>query len=95
MYKPEPIDTKDVNLSLEILELSEILAKNVHDTWAKERIKQGWKYAEKRDDNKKETPCLIEYEKLSEEEKIYDRETAIETLKVIQKLGFEIRKKNY
>lgn len=92
MYRPEPINTEDVILSSEILELSEVLAKNVHDTWAKERIKQGWKYGEKRDDLKKETPCLIEYEKLPEEEKIYDRETAIETLKVIQKLGYEIKK---
>lgn len=92
MYNPEPINTEGVKLSSEILELSEILAKNVHDNWAKERIKQGWKYGEKRDDMKKETPCLVEYEKLPEDEKIYDRETAIETLKVIQKLGYEIRK---
>lgn len=93
MYKPAPINTDEVILSSEILELSEILAKNVHENWAKERIKQGWRYGEKRDDIKKETPCLIEYEKLPEEEKIYDRETAIETLKVIQKLGYEIRKR--
>lgn len=93
MYKPEPINTEGVKLSSEILELSEILAKNVHDNWAKERIKQGWKYGEKRDDMKKETPCLVEYEKLPEEEKLYDRETAMETLKVIQKLGYEIKKK--
>ena len=93
MYKPEPINTEGVKLSSEIIELSEILAKNVHDNWAKERIKQGWKYGEKRDDMKKETPCLVEYEKLPEEEKLYDRETAMETLKVIQKLGYEIKKK--
>ena len=93
MYKPEPINTEGVKLSSEIIELSEILAKNVHDNWAKERIKQGWKYGEKRDDMKKETPCLVEYEELPEDEKIYDRETAIETLKVIQKLGYEIKKK--
>ena len=93
MYNPEPINTEGVKLSSEILELSEILAKNVHDNWAKERIKQGWKYGEKRDDMKKETPCLVEYEELPEKEKIYDRETAIETLKVIQKLGYEIKKK--
>ena len=93
MYKPEPINTDGIVLNPEILELSEILAKNVHDNWAKERIKQGWKYGEKRDDSKKETPCLVEYEKLPEEEKLYDRETAMETLKVIQKLGYEIKKK--
>lgn len=57
---------------------------------ASNRIKQGWKYGVKRDDIKKKHPCLIEYEKLSEEEKEYDRITAFETLKLIKKLGYKI-----
>ena len=36
---------------------------------------------------------LIPYEDLPEEEKVYDRNTSIETLKLILKLGFEIEKK--
>ena len=93
MYVPKPIDTEKIILGKDILELSEKLAKNTHEVWAIQRIKDGWKYGEKRDDSKKETPCLVEYEKLPEEEKLYDRETAMETLKVIQKLGYEIKKK--
>jgi len=30
-YKPEPIDTSEVKLSDEILDLTELLAKNAHD----------------------------------------------------------------
>lgn len=32
----------------------------------------------------------LPYEELSDEEKVYDRNTSIETLKMILKLGFEI-----
>ena len=92
MYKPNPVDTTDVVLPVEINELCELLAKNTHEVWAAERIKQGWIYGEKRDDEKKYHPCLIEYEKLSESEKEYDRNTAMETLKLIMKLGYKIEK---
>lgn len=90
MYKPDPIDTKDVILDSDILKLSELLAKNTHENWAKARIDDGWTYGEKRDDDKKHHPCLVEYEKLSEIEKNYDRTTAIESLKLIIKLGYKI-----
>ena len=42
---------------------------------------------------KKEHPSLIPYEELSETQKDYDRNTSIETLKVLLALGFEIKKK--
>ena len=37
-------------------------------------------------------PGLVPYEELSETEKDYDRRTAMETLKLIQKIGFGIKK---
>lgn len=92
MYKPEPIDTSDVMLDKDLLELSEKIAANVHDVWAKGRVEQGWTYGEKRDDAKKQTPCLVEYDALPESEKDYDRNTALETLKLIVKLGYKITK---
>ena len=91
-YKPNPIDTSDVELSPEILELCEKLAENTHEVWAVGRIAQGWTYGPVRDDAKKETPCMVPYDELPESEKDYDRNTAIETLKLIIKLGFEIKK---
>lgn len=93
-YKPNPIDTSDVVLDEEILALSEQLSKNTHEVWAKGRIDDGWTYGETRNDEQRQHPCIIEYEALSEEEKDYDRRTAMETLKLIIKLGYEIKPKD-
>lgn len=92
IYEPKPIDTSDIKLSEELIQLTERLAKNTHDVWAQGRIEQGWKYGVKRDDERKETPCLLPYEELPESEKEYDRNTALETIKMIVKLGFRIEK---
>ena len=91
-YIPKPIDTSDVKLSEEILELCENIAENTHEVWAKGRAEQGWVYGKERNDKEKETPCMIPYNELTEEEKQYDRDTAMETLKLIVKLGYRIVK---
>lgn len=91
-YIPKPIDTSEVRLPEELLNLAETMAKNVHEVWAQNRISQGWQYGRSRNDELLQHPCLIPYEALSEEEKSYDRNTAIETLKLILKLGFRIEK---
>lgn len=91
-YTPQPINASDIQLPEELDPLLEALAKNVHEVWAQERISQGWTYGEKRDDAKKHHPCLIPYEDLPDEEKEYDRNTSIETLKFILKFGFRITK---
>jgi len=93
-YKPNPIDTSDIVLNDDILKLAEHLAKNTHEVWSSGRIQDGWTYGDKRDDEKKKHPCLIPYEELSETEKDYDRRTSMETLKLILKLGYEIRRKD-
>ena len=92
MYKPNPIDTSGIELPDNLLELTELLAKNTHEVWAKQRFAEGWKYGKERNDEQKEHPCLVPYEELPENEKEYDRETAMETLKVIVKLGIKIEK---
>ena len=91
-YTPQPVDTSDVKLPMELEELVEEMSKNVHEVWAETRISQGWTYGEQRDDAKKHHPCLIAYEDLPEEEKEYDRNTSVGTLKLILKLGFKISK---
>lgn len=90
-YIPRPIDTTDVKLPMELEKLVEEMSKNVHEVWAETRISQGWTYGEQRNDELKTHPCLVPYEELPESEKEYDRNTSIETLKLILKLGFEIR----
>ena len=91
-YTPHPIDTSDISLPVEMEELIEAMAENVHEVWAKNRIEQGWSYGAERNDNLKLHPCLVSYNELSSDEKLYDRETAVETLKLIIKLGFNIVK---
>ena len=92
MYEPKPIDTSDVKLSDELLLLTEKIAENVHDVYVRSRIDEGWTYGEYRDDVKKTNPTLVPYGELPESEKEYDRNTALETLKLIVTLGYEIRK---
>jgi ryanodine receptor 2 len=89
-YTPQPIDTTDVMLPVELENLVEQMSKNVHEVWAETRIRQGWTYGEQRNDVLKTHPCLVPYEELPEEEKEYDRNTSIGTLKLIMKLGFRI-----
>ena len=91
-YTPAPADTSSVVLSDELMQLTEEMARNVHDVWAVGRIAEGWTWGPERNDAKKENPCLVPYEKLPEGEKAYDRNTAIQTLKLILSLGYRIER---
>ena len=93
IYDPSPIGLDDVVLSDDLTELQEAIAENAHEIWAKNRRDQGWSYGPERNDQKKETPDMIPYCNLPETEKLYDREMAMQTLKLVKKLGFEIVKK--
>ena len=91
-YKPTPVDTQCIELPEELNSLVEEMSKNVHEVWAQTRIAQGWTYGEERNDAEKKHPRLVPYEELSEDEKTYDRNTSVETIKLILKLGFKISK---
>jgi hypothetical protein len=92
-YTPNPINTSHIEVHKELLDLADTLARNVHETWALERIKQGWQYGPERNDNKKLHPCLVPYDDLPDSEKLYDYNTAMETIKVILGMGYEITNK--
>ena len=91
-YVPEPIETADVVLTDDVMALSELIAKNTHEVWSAGRIRDGWTYGAERNDAAKHHPCLVPYEELSESEKEYDRNTSLQTLKLIVKLGYRIVK---
>ena len=91
-YIPKPIDTSKVLIPKDLLDLADTLARNVHDNWALERIRQGWQYGPERNDEKKQHPGLKPFEELSGDEKIYDYNTAMETIKVILGLGYKVEK---
>jgi hypothetical protein len=91
-YVPKPVDTSFVSLPKEIEELANQLARNAHEIWARQRLADGWRHGKKRDDKKKEHPSLVAYDNLSESEKQYDINAAMETLKVVLSLGYKIVK---
>lgn len=91
-YSPKPIDTSAIELSPEIEALTELLARNTHEVWARQRLADGWTHGATRSDDRKEHPCLIPYEDLPESEKEYDRATALEAIRTILALGYRIEK---
>lgn len=93
VYEPYPICLDDITLDENLSELQEAIAENAHEIWAKARTDQGWTYGPERNDQKKETPDMVPYCNLPESEKLYDREMAMQTLKLVKKLGFEIIRK--
>ena len=93
MYDPKPVNTDDVKLDKELLMLTEKIAANIHDVWARGRMDEGWVYGEEKNSEKMTTPLLVPYEDLEESEKEYDRKTVLETLKMIITMGYDIKKK--
>jgi hypothetical protein len=89
-YHPLPLSTEAVVLPESLHALTERLAENTHDVWAQRRLAEGWTYGTHRDDAAKTHPCLVPYADLPESEKDYDRGTALETLKAILVLGYQI-----
>lgn len=91
-YIPHVADTSGIVLPTDLLKLTEQMAHNVHEVWAQTRIQQGWTYGQERNDALKQHPCLVPYDELPESEREYDRNTAIETIKLILSLGYRIEK---
>lgn len=89
-YTPMPINTADVAIPEDIAALATLLARNTHDVWAANRIAQGWTWGEARNDTLKQTPCLVDFDDLTDEERAYDYDTSLETIKVMLKLGYRI-----
>lgn len=92
-YKPNPKDTSGVVLPPDIMALAEKLAENAHDVWARRRMDEGWSFGPERDDRQKKHPCLVPYAELPESEKEYDRNAAMETIKLILLEGYQISSK--
>ena len=91
-YDPRPLDASSIKIEPSLNALVEALAENVHDTWARGRMDQGWTYGPARDDAAKKHPCLVPYAELPESERDYDRNTAKATIKMILRSGYRIVK---
>ena len=93
MYRPSPINTSKIKLPKELDALMERLAENNHEIWAQQRLKDGWTYGPKRNDEREQHPDLVPYDQLPESERKYDRNSARGTIKAIISLGFNLQKK--
>lgn len=91
-YTPKIVNTSNIELPEQLMLLAEQMAENVHEIWAATRIEQGWTHGPERNDSLKHHPCLVPYSELPESEKVYDRNTSIETLKFILAKGWKIVK---
>lgn len=89
-FNPIPVNLDNIELPTTLSPLIEQIAENVHDVWAKSRLDEGWTFGNERNDKKKTHPCLVPYKQLPEIEKNYDRNTVINSIKLIIKLGYQI-----
>lgn len=93
-YNPQPIHVKDIDLDANLEELTEAIAENAHDIWARARMDEGWTYGPVRNDALKQHPDLVPYNQLPDSEKEYDRLMAMNTLRLVRRLGFDIVNRN-
>lgn len=89
-YLPRPLQTDHVALDDELLALVELLAENAHDTWAHQRIREGWVFGSERCDASRSHPCLVPYAQLPESEKAYDRNVVLGTIRAVLVMGFVV-----
>lgn len=89
-YNPQPINVEDIDLDANLEELTEAIAENAHDIWARARMDEGWTYGPVRNDELKQHPDLVPYSQLPDSEKEYDRIMAMNTLRLVRRLGFDI-----
>ncbi|CAK5073642.1 unnamed protein product [Meloidogyne enterolobii] len=88
-YKPQPLDTHEIELPEGMQPLIEALARNTHNVWAKEKIKRGWTFgiSDYVDAVQKRTPHLVPYEQVDERIKEANREAAAENIRTLQLYG--------
>ncbi len=92
-YIPSPISLDEIHLSDDLLELQEAIAENAHEVWAAARMEQGWTYGPERDDANRKHPDLVPYSALPDSEKEYDRIMALNTIKLVAKLGYNLERR--
>nr|XP_055028049.1 ryanodine receptor 2 [Misgurnus anguillicaudatus] len=89
-FTPTPVDTSQVEYPPQLEQIRERLAENLHELWLIDKIEQGWTYGPVKDEGKKVHPCLVEFFKLSDQEKIHNLQSSEEILGTILALGVHI-----
>ncbi|XP_063246474.1 ryanodine receptor 2 [Prinia subflava] len=89
-FTPVPVDTSQIVLPPHLERIREKLAENIHELWVMNKMELGWQYGPVRDDNKRQHPCLVEFSKLPEQERNYNLQMSLETLKTLLALGCHV-----
>ncbi|KAG5262307.1 hypothetical protein AALO_G00273740 [Alosa alosa] len=89
-FTPTPVDTSQIVLTPHLERIREKLAENIHELWVMNKVELGWTYGMIRDDNKRQHPCLVEFSKLPEQERSYNLQMSVETLKTLLALGCHV-----
>ena len=91
-YVPAPHTMAIEQLPESLQTMLEKMAENVHETWAYQKMAEGWTFGEAYDLMAKKHPSLKPYAELDESQKNYDRNTALATLSFLINEGFIISK---
>ena len=89
-FVPNPVDTTSIQLQPFVENIRDKLAENIHEMWAVTKIETGWTYGDIRDDNMMYHPCLTQFQNLPTAEKRYNIQLALQTLRTIVALGYNI-----
>lgn len=96
-YEPCPIDVADIELDPALTQLTEAISETAHEIWSSDRKKQGWKWGPKRKEEvlpdgsvDLRNPDLKPYNLLTSQEQDYDRKMAIDTIRLVQLLGYKL-----
>lgn len=89
-YEPHPVDVTGVKIKQELGELVDMIAKNNHEIWADKKVRHGWKYAPFQSDERQTNPDIAPYGKISKGAKELDKMSAINSIRLIQKMGYRI-----
>ncbi|XP_077359216.1 ryanodine receptor 2 [Festucalex cinctus] len=89
-FTPLPVNTSQIVLPFHLERIKEKLAENIHELWVMNKIEFGWTYGVVRDDTKRQHPCLVEFSKLPEQERSYNLQMSVETLKTLLALGCHV-----
>jgi class 3 adenylate cyclase/tetratricopeptide (TPR) repeat protein len=89
-YEPKSLDLTRVEIPADLINLVEQLAEITHDNWVGQRLADGWRHGQKRNDLQKEHPCIVPYDDLPESEKEYDRKISLGVIQAMLALGYRI-----
>src|SRR5690242_13092799 len=90
-HDPASLDATQLQLTGDILRLTESLAENQHERWMRQRTAQGWKFGPRLDEEQKEHPNLVPFEKLTETEKHAARNAALASMQAFLASDFSRR----